>query len=104
MAKELNYNRVLLKKVLSRFRANRNQHSAICIEAMDIADFEDSMDFRWHMQQCLLGKYVTVYSWLKSHVGVPSAELTPENLQEYRIRWMEHMLKNDPFFASQKAD
>jgi glutathione S-transferase len=103
MAKELNYNRDLLKKVLARFKNNKNDCKYICTEAIGIADARDSANLRRYIRY-LLGGIESCEEWLAYKAKVPKRSLTKEAMREYRIRWMEHMLKNDPFFASQKAD
>lgn len=101
MPKELNYNRVLLKKVLSRFKKNTNESRYICIDAEVEAGADASLYFREHIADLLFPK-LTVEAWLIGLGIAPSLTRNAKNIHEYRIRWMQHMLDNDPFFESRK--
>ena len=40
-----------------------------------------------------LAPYGYVDNWLHHIAGVPWEQLTPENVQAYRHRWLEHLIK-----------
>jgi hypothetical protein len=103
MDKELNYNRVLLKKVLSRFKNGKNETKYICTESAIVAGVDAFVYIGEHIED-LLSPTLTAEAWLIKQGIRRSLVWDSRLMREYRIRWMEHMLKNDPFFASQKAD
>lgn len=35
----------------------------------------------------------SVYGWLQQHAGVPGVDITPENLQKYRHRWLDSLIE-----------
>jgi hypothetical protein len=49
-----------------------------------------------HIRWLLCGES-TVTDWLKKQ-GFPSGKLSNKEQDQYRIRWIDHMLANDPFF------
>ena len=87
------------KKVLARniYEIDNGKRTFIChaIEWVRQSRPElirhDTYELREHIQK-QLGLYSTVDGWLEKIAGVPRRQLTPENLQLYRHRWLDHLI------------
>lgn len=67
---------------------NKIRHVCLCIY-----DGTAMSEMLTNEIDCRLGNYSFVSSWLADEAKVPSIQLTDANMQAYRLRWMNDMIR-----------
>lgn len=81
-----------ISDVLKRTKAHMRTNRFICNAINDCDIFaEDKIKAQKYIIN-LLGHHVIVEAWLQKQVMIKVEDMTRINMQEYRLRWIDHMI------------